>query len=101
MGNKVYVLLDITDGKAEQVAQVLRDSPGVVNVDTMEGLTDVVTVAIAAPTREQLVKHTVEVLAKVDALTEQVCSLPARDRLIIDAFSELSSQSKDEDRFNS
>jgi len=97
MGDKVYILLDIADGKAEQVAQVLRESPGVVNADTVEGPPDVV-IVMGAPTREQLAKWTVEALATVDALTEQVCLLPARDRSIAGAFSELSSQSRCKNR---
>jgi len=37
MNDKVYVLLDIVDGKAEQVVQVLQEIPGVVMVEALEG----------------------------------------------------------------
>ena len=36
MNDKVYVLLDIVDGKDEQVVQVLQETPGVVMVETLE-----------------------------------------------------------------
>ena len=97
MGDKVYVLLDIADGKAERVAQVLRESPGVVSADTVEGPPDVV-IVMEAPTREQLAKWTVEALTLVEMMTEHAMLLPARDRSIAGAFSELSSQSRSKNR---
>ena len=78
MNEKVYVLLDIVDGKAEQVVQVLQEIPGVLMVDALEGPPDIV-VVIEAPEREQLVKWTIEALSSVEMLTEQVHLLPIRD----------------------
>ena len=37
MKDKVYILLDVMDGKAEQVVQVLQEIPGVLMVDALEG----------------------------------------------------------------
>jgi len=36
MRERVCILLDIVNGKAEQVVQVLRESPGVVMADAIE-----------------------------------------------------------------
>jgi len=37
MNDKIYILLDTVDGKAEQVVQVLQEIPGVVIVEALEG----------------------------------------------------------------
>ena len=78
MKDKVYILLDIVDGKAEQVVHILQEIPGVLMVDALEGPPDIV-VVIEAPEREQLAKWTIEALASVEMLTEQVRLLPTRD----------------------
>jgi len=78
MNDKVYILLDIVDGKAEQVVHVLQKIPCVLMVDALEGSPDIV-VVIEAPEREQLAKWTIEVLSSVEMLTEQVRLLPTRD----------------------
>ena len=80
MGERVYALLDIVDGKTEQVAKVLRESPGVVIADAVEGPPDVV-IVVEAPEREQLAKLTIGALASVETMTENVCLLPVRDGL--------------------
>jgi len=80
MNDRAYILLDIIDGKAEQATEVLRESPGAVAVDTLEGPPDVI-VVIEAPNREQLAKLAVEALASVETITEHVCLLPTRDKL--------------------
>ena len=78
MSHRVYVLLDIVDGQAEQVVQVLQEIPGVLMVDALEGPPDVV-VLIEASEREQLAKWTIEALSSVEMLTEQVRLLPTWD----------------------
>ncbi len=80
MNDKVYVLLDIMDGKAEQVVQALQGSLGVVMADAVEGPPDVVIVMEAA-NREQLAKLTNHALLLVEPMTEYICLLPARKRL--------------------
>jgi len=44
MSDRAYILLDIVGGKAEQVTEVLQESPGVVMVDALEGPPDVIIV---------------------------------------------------------
>jgi len=80
MNARVYILLDIVDGKAEQVAQALQGSLGVVMVDAVEGPPDVV-IVMEAPNRQQLAKITMQALASVETITEQVCLLPAREKI--------------------
>ena len=80
MNDKVYVLLDIVDGKAEQVVQVLQEIPGVFIADAVEGPPDVIMVMEAAE-RQHLAKLTVQALALVETMTEHIHLLPARDRL--------------------
>jgi len=80
MNARVYILLDIVDGKAEQVAQALQGSLGVVMADAVEGPPDVV-IVMEAPNREQLAKLTNQVLVLTEPMTEYICLLPARERL--------------------
>ena len=80
MDDRVYLLLDIVDGKAEDVAQFLKEVSGVVMADALEGSPDVV-VVIEAPERKQLAKWTIQALASVEMMTEQVHLLPIRERL--------------------
>jgi len=85
MDDKVYILLDIVDGKTEQVTQVLQGSPGVVMVDALEGPPDVI-IVIEAAEREQLAKLTIQAIASVETAIEHVHLLPARDRLNTNTF---------------
>lgn len=78
MNDKAYVLLDIVDGKAEQVVQVLQEIPGVVMVEALEGPPDVILVMEAAE-RQHLAKLTIQALALVESMTERLQLLPARD----------------------
>ena len=97
MDNRVYILLDIAYGKAEQVAQALQASPGVVMADAVEGPPGVIVVVEAAE-REQLMKLTVQALTSVETAIENVCLLPARDRLDSGASPKLSPRSKGKNR---
>ena len=78
MGAKVYVLLDVMDGKSEQVAQTLRGKPGVVKVDQLKGPPEVIMV-IEAYDRQKLVEFTIQALASVETMTEGLQLLPTRD----------------------
>jgi len=78
MNDRVYVLLDIVDGKAEQAAEVLRQRIGVIMADTLESPPDVIAV-MEAPERQQLAKLAIQALASVETMTEHVCLLPARE----------------------
>ena len=78
MNDRVYVLLEVMDGKTEQVVRVLQQVPGVVTVEALEGPPDVV-VVIEAPERKQLAKRTIAAMGSVERLIEQVRLLPARD----------------------
>jgi len=79
MSSKVYILLDVVDGKAEQVVQVLQEIPSVVMVEALEGSPDVVLVMEAAG-RKQLVKLTIQALDLVETMTEHFQLLPVKDR---------------------
>jgi DNA-binding Lrp family transcriptional regulator len=93
MGTKVYILLDITEGKLEQVVQTLRGKPGVVEVDLLEGSPNVIMV-VEAPEQKKLAERTIQALASVETITEGVQLLPTRDGCDTHVFSEVSSHSK-------
>ena len=77
MNDKVYILLDTVDGKAEQVVQVLQEIPGVVIVEALEGPPDVILV-VEATERQHLAKLTVQALTLVETMTERIQLLPTR-----------------------
>lgn len=93
MGAKVYVLLDIIEGKLDQVVQTLQGKPGVMEVDLLEGSPNVVMV-VEAPERKKLAERTIQALASVETMTEGVQVLPTRDGCDTHVFSEASSYSK-------
>ena len=78
MKNRVYLLIDVLNSSAEYVAQVLRGSPGVIIVDTLEDPPDIV-IVVEAPDREQLAKWAIEALSSVENITGQVQLLPTRN----------------------
>lgn len=82
MSDRAYVLLHIVDGKAEQAVKVLRKSPGVVMADALEDPPDVI-IVIEAPERQQLAELTVQALASVESITENVCLLPTRGSITL------------------
>ena len=75
MISRVYVLLNVTGGKPDEVAQTLRRKPGVVAVDVLEGPPDIVMV-VEASTRQRLAELTIQALASVEATTQAVQLLP-------------------------
>ena len=88
MHDRVYILLHIVDGKAEQVAQVLQGKPGVIIADVLESPPVVmlenppnIIMVIQACERHKLAELTIQALALVESMTEHVCLLPARDGL--------------------
>ena len=70
----------MTDGKAKQVAKALRSRPGVTMVDVVEGPPDVV-LMVEALNRQKLARFTVEALALVELMTEDICLLPVHNGL--------------------
>ena len=76
MSERVYILLDIVGGKAEELVKVLRESPGVVMVDAVEGPPDVIMV-VEASDRQKLAERTVQAIAVVENMTENFRLLPA------------------------
>ena len=100
MNDRVYILLDIVDGKAEQAVKVLRKSLGVIMVDALESPPDVIMV-MEAPERQQLAKQTTQALASLETITEHVCLLPAREKINTAISSKLSRWRKDSDKTGS
>jgi len=89
MNARAYVLLDITDGKSNQAVKKLRDKPGVLIADLLEGPPDVILV-VEAPERQKLADLTNQALSSVEMVTEDICLLPVQDDLDINASPKLS-----------
>ena len=78
MSARVYILLDVMEGKSDQVARTLRGEPGVTTVDLLEGLPNVI-VVLQARGRRKLAELTIRALASVETVTEGLQLLPTRD----------------------
>lgn len=78
MKARAYILLRIRDGDLEQAAAIVRRQPGVVIADQVEGLADVI-FAVQAPDRESLTELTVQAIAAVEAVTEDMQLLPVKE----------------------
>ena len=79
MSERVYLLIDATEGKAGQVAQVLRGHPRVNLVDLLEGPPDVI-VMLQARSRLELAELTNQALVSVESMTEDLKVLPVQNR---------------------
>ena len=78
MSEGVYILIDVTEGKAGQVAETLRGQPGVKMIDLLEGPPDVV-VILQARSRQKLAELTNRALALVENITEGIQVLPVQN----------------------
>ena len=80
MSDRVYLLLDVAEGKADHVAEKLRRVAGIRIVDVLEGQPDVIAM-VEAPERHKLVEITMRVISSVETMIENLHLLPARDVL--------------------
>ena len=80
MSDRVYILLDVMDGKADQVAEKLRHIAGIRIVDVVEGQPDVIAV-VEAPARHRLGEITMWVISSVETMIEDLKLLPVRNGL--------------------
>ena len=78
MSARVYVLIDVQEGKCDQVAQSLRGEAGVIMADVLESLPEVMMVVEASEQRG-LAELTVRALASIEAMTEGLQLLAARN----------------------
>lgn len=78
MSAKVYLLLDLVNVDAEQLARNLRSKPGVVTVDVLEGPPDLLTV-IKAPQRQKAAEYLMGLLDSVDGIIENLRVLPVQE----------------------
>jgi hypothetical protein len=72
---RAYLLLHVVEDKSKEVAQVLRQKPGVLRADIVEGPPDVIAI-IEAPERKVLADLTVQALSSVENMVENVRLLP-------------------------
>ncbi len=75
MSARVYVLLDVAQGELAKVMRTLRDKPGVIMADIVEGPPDIVMV-VEARQRRRLAELTVEALSSIEGMTENLQLLP-------------------------
>ena len=78
MNAKVYVLLRVKEGKSEQAVHTLRSKAGVRLADVLEGPPDVI-MMVQARERHHLADLTVEALASIEDITEDLQLLPTPD----------------------
>jgi hypothetical protein len=77
MSSRVYILLDILEGKYVYAQKILDKIAGVVIADTLEGHPNTL-VIMEAPDRQKLVELMMPVLSSVDHVTEDLHLLVSR-----------------------
>ena len=80
MSDRVCLLLNVAEGQAKQVGGKLKRVADIRIVDVIEGQPDVIAVA-EAPERYRLVELTMQVIASVENMIEDLKFLAARDGL--------------------
>ena len=78
MSARVYILLEIEDGKVKQAADTLHNMPGVRMVDALESSPNLA-VVIQARNRQALADFTNQAIASVESITQDIHLLPAQD----------------------
>lgn len=78
MSARVYVLLELVHANSAQVARLVRQKPGVAQVDVLDGARSIMMV-IEAPERLKAGEYLVDVLDSVEAMTEDLRVLPVRN----------------------
>ena len=77
MKNKVYVLIDIIEDKIDSTVKALKNVPGVIAADVLEGPHDLVLV-LEASERQWLAEETVHALNLLGTVIERVEVLPVK-----------------------
>ena len=75
MGTRVYLLINTVEGKAKQVATILRGQPGITFVDCVEGPPDII-MMVEAENQQAIARLTIQALASVENLTTDIRFLP-------------------------
>ena len=75
MKERVYLLIDVVEGRERQVLMALRGQPGIVLADRVEGPPDIVVIA-EAQDRQSLANLIVQAIASIENLTNNIQFLP-------------------------
>ncbi len=75
---RAYILLDILDGRSEQVVRNLRGKPGIVAADSLDGRPDIILIVEGAD-RQELAGFIMPVLASIDNVTEDIRLMVTRE----------------------
>lgn len=78
MSARVYLLLNVVNGKSEEVVRNLSGKAGVVAADPLEGPPDVMMV-VEASDRRKLAELSIQAFASVEAMVEGMQLLPTRE----------------------
>ncbi|MBI2830167.1 MAG: hypothetical protein HYX81_03315 [Chloroflexi bacterium] len=85
MSNRVYVVLDVIEGKAKQVARTLLQKSGVMVADVLDSPPGVMMI-VEAGERKRLAELTVQAIASVNGMTEGLRLLPVQDEVRANAL---------------
>ncbi len=78
MKARAYLLLDIVNKDTTHLLDILRESPGVVSVDRLEGNPDII-VFMEACDRKTLAEMMMPVIKSIENITEDLRLLISRD----------------------
>jgi hypothetical protein len=72
---KAYILIDVADGRANEILAMLQGQPSITKIECVEGPPDIVMV-VEADEIQKLAELTIKALTKVEHLTGSIRCLP-------------------------
>lgn len=85
MSARVYMMLDILEGKSASAMQILKNITGVVMADALEGHPNIL-VVIEAADRQRLVELIMPVLDSIERITKDIHLLVNRENSLASCF---------------
>lgn len=74
---RAYLFFHTLTDSPEKVAAIVRNQPGVVMVDILDSLPEIV-VVLSAPGRQKLADRIMQTIASVDGMVEETNLLPTK-----------------------
>jgi hypothetical protein len=72
---KAYILIDVADGRANEILAMLQGQPSIAEIECVEGPPDIVMV-VEADEAQKLAELTIKALTTVEHLTSSIRCLP-------------------------
>jgi hypothetical protein len=76
MNDRVFMLLDVKNGKSEQLISSIKDKAGIAIAEMLDGPPDVI-LMVEAPNRQELADKAIHAISLVENMIDNIRLLPA------------------------